>query len=143
MLTGKYIQEATFMLENGDIIYDKRRLAAYTVAEEFCSSCGYDERFFSELWEGIIMNPVLYDEFMYYLQKSEFTGNFSCEGYTVPDLYFYHLREFNLYHDTGKNPGQCDKDELAFRAFHTMGRLLKEPQKYIEKLSGSMGMDFY
>lgn len=128
-------------MSEAEIIYDKRRLGAYTIAAEFCEACGYDEQFLAELWEGILLNPVLYDEFMYYLQKSEFTGNFSCEGYTIPDLYFYHLREFNLLHDTGKNSGQCDKDVLAFQAFHTMGRLIKEPGVYKERLSRAMGMD--
>lgn len=124
-----------------NIIFDKRRLAAYSVIEEFCAECGFDDTFTLELWEGLLLNQKLYDEFVFYLQNYEFTGKFTCEGYTIPDLYFYHLREFNLYHDTGKNTDSCNKDKLVFIAFHTMGRLLKEPEIYKVRLSEPMGMD--
>ncbi len=124
-----------------NIIFDKRRLATYSVIEEFCDECGFDDKFTLELWEGLLLNQKLYDEFVFYLQNYEFTGDFKCEGYTIPDLYFYHLREFNLYHDTGKNTDCCNKDKLVFIAFHTMGRLLKEPEVYKARLTKPMGMD--
>lgn len=124
-----------------NIIFDKRRLAVYSIIEKFCEECEFDNQFIAELWEGLLLNQTLYDEFIFYLQHYEFTGTFACEGYTIPDLYFYHLREFNLYHDTGKNTESCNKDKLVLTAFHTMGRLLKDPEVYKAKLSEPMGMD--
>ncbi|MDE6432933.1 MAG: hypothetical protein K2L07_01740 [Lachnospiraceae bacterium] len=129
-------------MHNENVIYDGRRLAAYTIAADFCKTKGFDEIFLAELWEGILLNPVLYDEFVYFLQKNELTGNFICEGYSMFDLYFYHLGEYNYTHDVGKNPTGCDKDEIVFRAFHTMGRLVKDPVTCKKYLSQDLGMDF-
>lgn len=123
------------------IIFDKRRLATYSVIERFGLECGFDNAFITELWEGLLSNQNLYDEFVHYLQTYELKGEFACEGYTLFDLYFYHLREYNLYHDTGKNTDDCNKDRLIFSTFHTMVMLIKEPDKYKKLLSKPLGMD--
>lgn len=129
-------------MQNGNLIYDGTKVAAYAVAEAFCQTMDWEERFFEELWEGLIHNLALYEEFIYFLKKGELTGNCVCHGYTMLDLYFYHLREYNMWHDIGKNSASCNKDEIVFRAFHTMGRLEREPEHYIEKLSQALGDDF-
>lgn len=129
-------------MHNENVIYDGRKIAAYNIAADFCKYKGWDETFLTELWEGLLLNPVLYDEFVYYLQMGELTGNFVCEGYSMYDLYFYHVGYYNMTHDIGKNTRDCDKDEIIFLAFHTMGRLQKDPETYKKKLSESLGMDF-
>ncbi len=124
-----------------NIVFDKRRLSTYSIMEEFCTECGFDNPFITELWEGLLLHQELYDEFVCYLQSHEFKGDFTYEGYTIPDLYFYHLREYNFQHDIGKNPESCNKDKLTFLAFHTMGMLLKEPAVYKAQLTKPLGMD--
>lgn len=129
-------------MNNNYIIFDGRRLAAYQIAAEFCKSRHWSDTFLSELWEGILLDPVLYDEFIYFLEMNELTGNTVCEGYTMYDLYFYHLHDYNALHDTGKDTAVTDKDEIMYLAFHTMGRLMQEPEKYKKILDKCEGMDF-
>ena len=124
------------------IIFDGRRIAAYQIAEEFCKSKGWSDEFLAELWEGILSEPVLYDEFTYFLEMNELTGNTVCEGYTMFDLYFYHLHDYNAHHDVGKDTSVTDKDEIMYLAFHTMGQLKREPEKYRKMLNKCEGMDF-
>lgn len=128
-------------MDKSYIVYDGRKVAAYNLAADFCKSRGWDDKFLSDLWEGILQKPLLYDEFVYYLEKNELTGNFNCHGYTMPDLYFYHLRCYNAGHDVGKDSDVNNKDEIVFMAFHTMGRLQKEPDAYIAMLEKYSGMD--
>ena len=129
-------------MNNNSIIFDRRKLAAYDIVTDFCKKMHWDDQFLAELWEGLIYNPLLFDEFVYYNQKNELTGNFTCEGYSMLDLYFYHLRQYNVSHDIGKNPENCSKDELVFRAFHTMRMLQVKPEVYKKMLSEVPGMDF-
>lgn len=128
-------------MDKSYIVYDGRKVAAYNLVADFCKSRGWDDKFLAELWEGILLQPLLYDEFVYYLEKNELTGNFICHGYTMFDLYFYHLRSYNAGHDVGKDSDVSDKDEIIFMAFHTMGRLQKEPDTYIALLERYSGMD--
>jgi hypothetical protein len=129
-------------MHNENVIYDGRKIAAYSIAEEFCEACGWNDDFLADMWSEIINNPLLYDEFVYFLQTSSLTGNFTYEGYSMLDLYFYNLKLYNLQHDAGKNTDSCDKDRIVFMAFHTMAMLIKEPDKYKEILSNDLGMDF-
>ncbi|MDO5156210.1 MAG: hypothetical protein Q4D51_09620 [Eubacteriales bacterium] len=129
-------------MKNDYVIYDARKLAAYNLGLDLSLSKGFDEQFFSQLWEGLLTNPLLYDEFVYYLQTEELTGHFTCEGYSMFDLYFFHLGEYNFTHDLGKNPIGCDKATITLQAFHTMGQLVKDPQTYKKYLSKNLGMDF-
>ncbi len=126
---------------NTNIIFDKRKLAAYQIATEYCSKKNLPPEFLQELWDGILIDTALYEEFIYFLEKDELSGHASCEGFTMFDLYFHHLREYNMQHDIGKNGTQCDKDLICFYAFHTMSMLHKEPEAYKKMLRRSLGMD--
>lgn len=126
-----------------DIIFNSKTLYLYEKTKEYCFSLGYDEIFFNELWEGIILHKELFEEYTYFLQHHELKGKFTFEGYTLLDLYFFEMRGFNLRHDLGRNLKECDKDEVSVRAFHTMGQFIKNPAYYKAKLEKGMGMDYY
>lgn len=128
-------------MEQDHIIFDGRKMAAFGIVNDLCKDYGHDNSFAEELWEGLLQTPLLYDEFIYYMQKKELTGNYSYEGFCMFDLYFYQLRRYNLHHDLGKNMSDCDKDMLIYEAFHTMVMLKKNPQDMKKKLSASLGMD--
>lgn len=130
-------------MHNDHVIYDGRKLAAFNIASDFCKEQGYTTQFLTELWDGLLSDPVLYDEFVYFLQTGELTGNTRCGEYSMYDLYFYELGVYNLTHDQGKNEADCDKTALLFQAFHMMGRIKKEPETYLPRLSDSLGMDFF
>ncbi len=129
-------------MHNENVIFDGRKLAAYNILTDYCKTSGHNDQFLAELWEGVLTTPLLYDEFVYFLQTGELTGHYACEGYTMFDLYFYHLGHYNMTHDIGKNTADCSKDEITFLAFHTMCMLQKEPERYKRILSEPDGMDF-
>lgn len=123
------------------IVYDSRKLAAFGIITDLCHTYGHDTSYTNTLWEALLQSPVFYDEFIYYMQTGQLTGNTSCEGYDMFDLYFYHLRLYNLKHDLGKNIDDCDKDMLIFESFHTMAMLQQHPKETLQKLAEHPGMD--
>lgn len=129
-------------MEHNDMILNFNMVHLFEHTKDFCNALGYPEDFINELWEGIILHNDLYNEYIYYLNHHEFEGKFTFEGYGMFDLYFYELRHFNLRHDLGRNLSECDKDEIAILAFHTMGQFLKHPEEYRMKLEKGMGTDY-
>ena len=124
------------------IIFDSRKMAAFQLITDLCREYAFEDTFAQELWSGLLENPLLYDEFVYYMQTKELTGAYTCQGYSMFDLYFYQLRHYNFRHDIGKNRPDCDKGRLILEAFHTMICLTNDPDSYVAKLRAEQGMDF-
>lgn len=130
-------------MSSKDVIFDSSILNIYEKTKDYCFSLGYDDVFINELWEGIVLNKELFDEYTYFLTHHEFHGDFTFMGYNLFDLYFFEMRSYNLRHDLGRNLKECDKDEVSILAFHTMGQFIKNPSHYRAKLEKGMGMDYY
>lgn len=123
------------------ILFDGRKMAAYELTGSLCKDYGFEVSFAETLWDGLLRLPLLYDEFVHYMQTGELTGLYLCEGVSMYDLYFYHLRRYNVTHDLGRNMPDCDKERLVFQAFHTMVLLTDDPVTYLARLSAAQGMD--
>lgn len=123
------------------ILFDARRIKAYERLQQLCEACGKNEGFTENLWLEMVADEGLMGEFMYYLDNHSIYGQLECEGYTLNDLYFYNMRQFEMMQDVGKNYSDCDKEELVLDTFMDMAGMLKDPGKYIKKLSEGLGMD--
>ncbi len=123
------------------IILDTRRMKAYEALKELGSYSGKEEDYIESLWMELISDDELMSEFMYYLDKHSIYGEISCEGYTLTDLYFYNLRQYEIHQDIGKNYADCDKEALVLDTFTDMALMKKEPRKYVKKLEFDPGMD--
>ena len=81
------------------------------------------------------------DAFVYYLEHHELPETPKCEGYSLTDCYVWQMEQDNLRRDTGKNTGQCNKEDMVLQAFMTMAQMKRTPEKYIRKFNDGRGMD--
>lgn len=123
------------------IILDSRRIKAYEYLGELGKIAAMDEEFLEELWGEFIQNDELMGAFMYYLDNHSFFDGMKCKGYGLTDLYFYNMRKYEVRQDIGKNYADCDKEALALRTFMLMAKMIKDPEEYLPRLEGGLGMD--
>lgn len=123
------------------LIYDARMVRAYEFLDKLCACAGEEDDLRDILWREFLEDRELYEEFLYYAENHAILGKLSVEGYTMLDLFVLEMDSFNLLHDTAKNTAFCNKDDMVLRAFLTMARLKKEPEKYVRKFQGGAGMD--
>lgn len=123
------------------ILFDARRVKTYECLKQLCESVGKQEEFAENLWLEMLSDEGLMGEFMYYLDNHSLFGQLECKGYTLNDLYFYNMRQFEMMQDVGKNYSDCDKEELVLDTFMDMAGMKKDPDRYIKKLSEGLGMD--
>ena len=123
------------------IILDARRIKAYEFLEQLVSYCGRDEDYGEELWTALLQDDELMGAFMYYLDHHSLYDGLSSEGYGLTDLYFYNLRRSEMQQDLGKSSPESNKEALVLDTFLLMAGLRREPEKYLRRLQGGLGMD--
>lgn len=123
------------------ILYDARRIKAYEgllalgeIAEETKQWC-------DELWEELVFDAELLDEFVFYLEHHCLKDSVHCEGYGLTDLYIWQMNRYNLIGDSGKNTDACNKDRMVLYAFRDMIDMKKEPAVYVKKMTMGRGLD--
>lgn len=123
------------------ILLDARRILAFEGFQQLGEYSGRDKEWLDTLWSELIEEPRLMKEFMYYLDHHNFSDEHLCQGYGMTDLYVFQMSRYNLIRDIGKNTESCNKESMVLGAFHDMAAMIKNPDKYIKKLSDGPGMD--
>ncbi|MDD6812479.1 MAG: hypothetical protein PUD93_11565 [Lachnospiraceae bacterium] len=123
------------------IVYDARKIKAYDGLVRLCDYAGKDKAWCNELWMLFLTDAELYEEFVYYLEHHGFADHMRIEGYSLTDCYVWQMEKYNLTRDLGKNPVDCNKEELALQAFMTMARLKQNPEQYQQKFMRGFGLD--
>lgn len=126
-----------------DIILNSKYILTMEALYQIGEGAGRDRNWLDILWTELIEEPDLMKEFMYYVDFNCFKDEFACEGFCLTDMYVFQMSRYNLIRDIGKNTTACSKEYLALGAFHDMAQMIKEPQKYVKKLSEGPGMDRY
>lgn len=117
------------------------KLVVYEALMELGAAAGESREWCGGLWADLLEEERLYEEFVYYLKRRELRDTVRAEGYTLIDLFIWHMGRDNLLRDTGKNTAACNKDRMVLHAFHTMRQLQREPDVWKKRLSGDQGMD--
>ena len=123
------------------IIFDQSRLKVYDGLLRLCEYAGQSEVWCNTLWGELLTDVQLYGAFVYYLEHHELPETPKCEGYSLTDCYVWQMEQDNLRRDTGKNTGQCNKEDMVLQAFMTMAQMKRTPEKYIRKFNDGRGMD--
>lgn len=123
------------------IVLDGRLLLALEALNSIGEYAGRDKIWLEDLWQKLLEMPELMQEFIYYADNHSFEDKFDCQGYHMTDLYVFQMSRYNLIRDIGKNEVSCNKEYMVLGAFHDMYCMIKEPEKYVEKLSNGPGMD--
>lgn len=126
------------------IIYNAGKIKTYENLKALAILVGEDEKFADELWEEMLKDEELIEEFNYFVFNKTLKGKVKCGDYTLLDIYFSQMKKYNLYHDLGKNPVDCIKERMVLNAFKCLTDMRRDPQKLIEfEMSESDGMDFF
>ena len=123
------------------IIYDANLIKVYEKLCEMCEIAGESPEWGDKLWEAMLTERRLYEEFAYFLQHHTFLDRMKCCGYSMIDLYFLQLEKYNRLHDTGKNTAECKKADMVLRSFEAMMHLLEDPQLWSKRFGEGRGMD--
>ena len=125
----------------GNIIIDGRLVKAYDRLEALSEFAGKDKDYPSVLWDKLLAEPLLMEEFMYYLDNHTFSDRLKCRGYGLTDLYFFNMRNVEIKQDVGKNYGDTNKEGLALDTFFMMSEMMKNPDRFVKFLESGPGMD--
>ena len=123
------------------IIFDARRVKGYEYLKELCAYADRDETFRENLWKELATDGELMKEFAYYADHQTLLDEMKCEGYALTDLYVWQVERYNLMQDYGKNGADCNKVAMVLDSLYMMAQLKKNPQEYVKRQNGSLGMD--
>lgn len=123
------------------IVYDATKIKVYGALKQRCGYAGFLEEWGDELWEELLSDYGLYREVVYYLEHHSFLDEEKFYGYGLTDLFIWQMDRSNLFHDTGKNTAECNKETMALQAFRTMAEMKKNPEWYLKKINEGPGMD--
>ena len=124
-----------------NIILDSRKIMVYEDLKYLAELTGKKEGFADRLWEGLLKNDDLYQEFLYYLDNKALKDEFSFDGYALTDIYVTMIGRYNLLNDIGKNTSMCSKESMVLETFMGMLSLIENPEEYKKKLQNNDGMD--
>lgn len=123
------------------IIYDSTKIKVYENLSALCSYAGESREWCDGLWQELMLDSRLYEEFLYYMKNGMLNDKMNCCGYTLIDLYVQQMDKYNLLHDTGKNTAECRKVDMVLRAFLTMARMKRDPDTYVKRFEEGRGLD--
>lgn len=113
----------------------------YGYLQDICNYAGLSETWADNLWQELLSNKSLYDEFIYYLENHTFKDELKVKGYGLTELYIYQLNKVNIINEIGKNTAECNKEKMVMEAFYHMSQMINNPDEYIKKLESGWGND--
>lgn len=124
------------------ILYSSGKIKTYENLKAFAVMVGESEAYAEDLWKYMVFDDELIEEFNYFVANHSLIGKARCGEYTLLDIYFNQMCKYNLHHDLGKNPNECNKDRLVLHAFNKLVKMRQDPEYAVkfEKEEDS-GMD--
>lgn len=123
------------------IILDARRLKAYEDLKYLGEFTGKDAEFINKLWDNMLLDQELFEEFLYYIDNQTLLDKYKFKGYSLTDLYVYVLERYNLMIDIGKNDSRCVKEVMVLDTFNAMIELKKNPDAFIKRMNNGDAYD--
>lgn len=116
--------------------------AVTNFVKSLCLYAGEDEEFANNFQAKLKADEEIYQELVYYMEH----GNFACKakirGYTVVDVMVWQMDHFKAKLDRDNSGTRQNGDRMLLLAFDTLLNMRKEPEKYIQKMSGETGTDY-
>lgn len=109
---------------------------------ELCRYAGEDEIFAGAFWDKLREDGEIYEEFSYYIEHGNFACKAKVEGYTVIDIMVWQMDHFKARLDRDNSGTRQNGDRMLLLAFDTLLNMRKEPEKYIQRMSGETGTDY-
>lgn len=109
------------------ILYNAGKIKSFENLKTLALMVGETDEFASSLWQDMLNDEELLDEFNYYVVNRTLKGKVKCGDFTLLDLYFAQMNKYNYFHDIGKNPNNCSKERMVLHAFKQMVDMKKDP----------------
>ena len=123
------------------ILYDARLIKAYDGLLALGEISGEPKQWCDALWEELVFDGELLNEFVFYLEHHCLKDDVKCEGYGLTDLYIWQMNKYNIIGDSGKNTDTCNKDRMVLKAYRDMIDMKKDPAVYVKRMTLGKGMD--
>lgn len=123
------------------IILVNSKLRAYEYLNQLAKYSDWEQDNTDRLWHYFLRYDSLYDEFIFYLSNHEIKDELHFRGYSLLDLYVWQMNHYNMIHDSGKNTGNCNKEDLVLRAFLMMGEYMDNPDAFEQRLTQAPHQD--
>ncbi len=125
------------------ILYNSGKIKSYENLKALCKYVGETEEFADVLWQNMLLDEEILEEFNYYVVNHTIKGEIRCGELSLLDIYFNQMCKYNYFHDMAKNPLNCDKDRMVLHAFKQIIEMRKDPnfmEKYMESERNSTDM---
>lgn len=109
------------------IIYNAGKIKSFENLKTLALMVGESDEFASSLWQDLLEDEDLLEEFNFYVVNRTLKGTVKCGEYSLLDLYFAQMNKYNYFHDIGKNPNNCSKERMVLHAFKQMVEMKKDP----------------
>ncbi|MBE5932700.1 MAG: hypothetical protein E7263_04690 [Lachnospiraceae bacterium] len=109
------------------ILYNAGKIKSFENLKTLALMVGETDEFASSLWQDMLNDEELLDEFNYYVVNRTLKGKVKCGDFTLLDLYFAQMNKYNYFHDIGRNPNNCSKERMVLHAFKQMVDMKKDP----------------
>lgn len=124
------------------ILYNAGKIKSFENLRALSLMVGETEEFAVKLWQSMLLDEELLEEFNYFVANHTIKGEVRCGKLTLLDIYFSQMNKYNLFHDMGKNTEACNKDRMVLHAFEQLIEMRNDPDYLVnfEHQEGS-GMD--
>lgn len=123
------------------ILYDARKLKALEFLTDLSAYAGKNDDFVKDLWNELLADADLYNEFVYYADNHTFLDELKIRGYSMSDLYVWQMDKYNIVRELGKNPTACNKETLVLNAFLEFANMKRDPDEYVKRIESGKGND--
>ncbi len=110
------------------ILYNAGKIKSFENLKALALTVGETEEFAATLWQDMLQDQELLEEFNYYVVNRTLKGTVKCGEFSLLDLYFAQMNKYNYFHDIGKNPNNCNKERMILHAFKQMVEMKKDPE---------------
>lgn len=110
------------------ILYNAGKIKSFENLKALALMVGENEEFAANLWQDMLRDDELLEEFNYYVINRTLKGTVKCGDFSLLDLYFAQMNKYNYFHDMGKNPDDCNKERMVLHAFKQMVDMKKDPE---------------
>ncbi len=100
------------------------------------------EEFLEELAAGLAASPGIGEEFLFFSETGDFSCKAKIEGYTLVDILVWQIDHFKAQMDRGNTGMRNNGSKMVLRAFDTMLKMEKEPEKYKQLMQTETGTDY-
>ncbi len=103
---------------------------------------GESGEFLEKLAEGLMASPAVGEEFLFYAEMGDFSCKTKIEGYTLVDIMVWQIDHFKAHMDRGNIGMRSNGSKMVLRAFDTMLKMEREPERYKLLMQTETGTDY-